>query len=114
MLSSSLTCRPCEPTSAAAALALKSPLSVVAEDQADRFPDSKSSEKIRSEADVAVALGGTGVLDAVWVAVGGTGVSVGVAVGGTGVSVGSVVAVEVWVAVGGTGVADGSTVAVKV
>ena len=75
-------CRPWLPTRAAAALTLRSPLSLLLEDQADRPPDSKPSAKMKSAWGVGV-----------WVAV-----AVGVAVGVT-VGVGVTVSVAVMVGV---------------
>src|SRR4030095_7883215 len=45
-----IACMPREPTSAAAAVTLKSPEPVLADDQAEKLPLSKPSAKIRSEA----------------------------------------------------------------
>ena len=91
------------PTNAAIALTLKSPPSVLFSVQADRLPDSKPSEKIRSDAlGVLVGVGvrvsvGVGVLVGVSPGVGvllGVGVSVGVGEGpSVGVSVGVAVGV---------------------
>src|SRR3990170_3851214 len=49
VLSSISACSPALPTRAAAPLALRSPRSVVLEVQADRFPDSNPSAKMRPD-----------------------------------------------------------------
>ena len=101
-------CSPKDPPTAAAAVTLKSPLSVTLEDQAERFPDSNPLLKIRSAR-------GVGVKVAVAVLVG-VGVLVAVAVlVGVGVAEGVIVAVGVFVFVGvGVLVGVGPSVAVEV
>jgi hypothetical protein len=103
-------CMPHAPLNAEFIDALKRPLPVVADDQAPKPPDSKLSEKIASDG-MDVDVGGSDVLVAVGVKVGGGGVGVLVAAGGSGVLVavdvavgGSDVLVAVGVAVGGSGV----------
>src|SRR5688572_30342190 len=49
VLSSIVACMPWLPTSAAAPVTLRSPRSIVLDDQAEKLPDSKPSAKIRSE-----------------------------------------------------------------
>ena len=108
--------RPKLPIIAAELLTDKSPPSVLLADQADRFPDSKLSEKKSSASGVLVGVG-VMVAVAVWV-----GVLVAVAVC-VGVSVGADVPIAVTVLVGvlvpvavcvGVGVAVGVAVAVAV
>ena len=78
-VSSITACTPLTPTNADDAVTLRSPLSVLLDDQAEKLPDSNPSAKIRSDCTcvgegVKVA---SGVLDAVELAVT-VGVSVGV------------------------------------
>src|SRR5687767_16033333 len=75
VLSSIVACMPRLPTSAAALVTLRSPRSIMLEDQAEKLPDSKPSAKIKSEGDgVGVRVGegpgaGVFVLDGVLVRV---------------------------------------------
>ena len=102
-VSSSNACMPQLPASAAEALTVRSPESVVLDVHPDKSPDSKASAKIRSTDGVGdgvkVAVGPPGVLVAVGVFVI-VGVGVNVAVGPPGVLVAVAVGVLVFVAVG--------------
>ena len=96
-------CNPWAPTSADAALALRSPTSLLLDVQAERSPDSNPSAKIKSDTlDVFVGVGvsdGVGVVVGVKVAVA-VAVTVDVLVGvGEGPAVGVFVAVKVDVGV---------------
>src|SRR5215207_8121411 len=68
-VSSTTACIPLVPFSVAAALTLRSPLSVLLAVQAKKFPDSKPSAKIKSEDEGVFVTAGVGVRVGVFVGV---------------------------------------------